>query len=108
MIRSTSSPRAVTMTIGHGRVAAERADDVEAVDLGQAEVEHDGVGPARAGQREAAGAVARGEHGEAGVFEIVADERRDLRLVLDDQDRAHWDAPKIREAPGGRYRPGAA
>ena len=88
MIRSTSSPRAVTITIGTDGVAAQGADDVEAVDPRQAEVEDDRVGPARPCQREAARAVARDEHGEAGVFEIVADERGDLGLVLDDQDRA--------------------
>ena len=46
-------------------------------------------GPTRPREREAAGPVARGEDGEAGVFEIVADERCDLGLVLDDEDRAH-------------------
>ena len=77
----------------HRRVAPQGADDVQAVQPRQPEVQDDGVGTSRPGEREAAGTVAGDEHRKAPVFEVVADEAGDLRLVLHDEDRAH-------EAPG--------
>ena len=56
---------------------------------GQAQVQDEGVRPARAHEREGGRAVARRDDGEPGVLEVVADEAGDLRLVLDDEDRAH-------------------
>ena len=89
------------------RVAADRADDVEAVDARQAEVEDERVGPPGPGEREGRGSVGGADDREPRVLEVVADEARDLRLVLDDEDRAHG-SPNTRSDAGRGYPPGVA
>ena len=73
----------------HARVAADGADDVEAVDPRQAQVQDEGVRPACTDERQRGRAVARRDDGEPGVLEVVADDAGDLRLVLHDEDGAH-------------------
>src|SRR6266508_333607 len=79
----------------HVRRPPQRARDIEAVPPGQAEVEHDQVGPGAADVGECGVAVARHEHLEPCVLQVVADEPRDLRLVLDDQDQLHPPPPVL-------------
>ena len=92
---------------GDGGVAADGAHDVEPVDPRQAEVEDERVRPPGAERGDRRGAVGRGEDGEPGVFEVVADEPGDLGLVLDDEDRAHV-VLRDDEDAGRGYPPGVA
>ena len=82
----------------HGRLAPDGAGHVEPVEPRQPEVEHDEVGPAGAQRVERGLAVAGAEHGVAGGAEIVAAERDDLGLVVDDEDRLHRDNRSRRRA----------
>ena len=61
----------------------------------QPQVQDHGVGAAGAREDQARLAVGGGEDGEPGLLEVVADEGRDPRLVLHDEDRAHA-APEAR------------
>ena len=85
-MRSISSSRADRNRIGTSEDLADLAADVEPVDLRHADVEHDEVRPVagEAGQRLLA--VARLEHGHAGLPERDADDLADMRVVVDDED----------------------
>ena len=69
------------------RALAHAAADLEAVHVGQVEVEDDQRGLLGRDRVERGAAGADGLHDVAGVLQIEGDERRDRRLVLDDQDR---------------------
>ena len=69
------------------RALAHAAADLEPVHVRQVEVEHDEGGRLRGDRIEGGAAGADGLHVVAGVLQIEGDERRDRRLVLDDQDR---------------------
>ena len=71
----------------NGRPLAQPADHVEAVHVGQAEIEDDDVGLARAGLDDALRARRRLEEPVAVALERGAEEAPDLRLVLDEDDR---------------------
>lgn len=65
--------------------AAQRADDVEAVKIGQAEVEDDDFGLLRLDRRQSVLAVRRIEHLEAVGAEACAQHAPDRRFVVDHQ-----------------------
>ncbi len=71
-----------------GRVTpfAEAAEDVEAVHVGQAEVEDDGVGALDGGFVEAEGGVFGFAHPVAAGLKRDAEEAADLDFVVDDED----------------------
>ncbi len=71
------------------RIPADGPGDVEAVEAGQAEVEHDEIRPIAPDRGQGGLAVGRRAHGEPSVLEIVAGEVRDLRLIVHDEDRLH-------------------
>jgi len=73
----------------HVRLPTESPGDIEAVELGQTEIEHDEIRllGARGGERGLS--IVCHDHREAGVLEIVACELHDLRLVVDDHDLSH-------------------
>ena len=69
-----------------GRVLAQGAGDVEAVQAGQHQVEHQQVGPLGAGQAQGGRAVARRQHAKARPVQIVAHDGHDARLVVHHED----------------------
>ena len=75
--------RADSTMIGTRRPAAHVADQLDTVAVGQAEVEHQQVGLARAGRRQAVAQRAGLVHLPALGFQRAAHEAADLRLVLD-------------------------
>src|SRR3954447_25325258 len=116
-MRSPSSPRAVSITIGTvevrrssratsrpSRLGKPRSSTIRSGlsprAAGEAAVERDPVGfvAARAGQR--GGAVANQGHPEPRDLQVVAERSRDLHVVLNDQDLLHAGTPP-RKA-GGR------
>ena len=73
---------------------------------GRPEVEDHQVGPRPAGAREGGLPAGGHDHVEPGVGEVVADDPRDLHLVLDDQDGLHRDLLwGNSEATAGRWQP---
>ena len=86
-MRSISSSRAVTITIGSREVARIGAAEVEAVGVGKLEVEDREPDLVLLEGRERLGAPRGPDHPEAVLLEVGADERRDVLLVLDEQDR---------------------
>src|SRR5262245_53481074 len=68
---------------------ADRAGDLEAVEPGETEVEHDEVWLPDLHRLHRRRAVAGGEDREARMLEVIARELDDLRLVIDDQDGLH-------------------
>ena len=88
MILSTSSSRAVSIRIGTSELLRIAAADLDAVHVGQVEVEDDQRRHAR--RRPAFSAalpVPTALHVVAGVLQVERDERGDRGLVLDDEDR---------------------
>src|SRR5438270_9454825 len=71
------------------RVATEGPRDVEAIELRQAEVQHDEIGMLRACARERLRPIGGARDRESRVLEVVPGELDDLRLVVDDEDRLH-------------------
>ncbi len=71
-------------------VDRELPGDVEALDVGQADIEQDEVGPERAGGREARGAVVRlADDDEAVGLEDGARLDAEAGVVIDDEDGVH-------------------
>src|SRR5205823_12859562 len=68
------------------RRSSDLARDVETVELGQAQIEHDQVGLLRPGGGQRGFSVVRHDDRESRVLEVVARELHDLRLVVDDHD----------------------
>ena len=68
-------------------VLADALADLDAVEVGQHQVEHDQRRLLRGGERERLAAGRGRRDGVARVLQIERDERRDRALVLDDQDR---------------------
>jgi hypothetical protein len=66
---------------------ADAATDVDPVEIGQHQVEDDQQGRARARLLDGVAARAGTAHVEAGALEVHPHERRDARLVLDDENR---------------------
>ena len=87
-MRSISSSRAVTITIGRREVLADRPAEVEAVGVGELQVEDREPDLVLLERQQPFGAARRPDDAEAVLLEIGADERRDVLLVLDEQDRA--------------------
>ncbi len=65
------------------------AADLEAVDLGEHEVQHDEVGIVPGMQGKRLLAIGRGDHAEALLLEVQPDEVDDVPLVVDHEDRFH-------------------
>ena len=74
---------------GHVTLAAQCLRHLETIHARQAEVQHDQVGPLRAGEGKRVDTVGRGNHGEAAMAQVVPRDLRDRRLVIDDKDRFH-------------------
>ena len=87
-MRSISSSRAVTITIGSCELSTDRPAEVEAVGVGELEVENREPDVVLLERQEPLGAAGGPDHPEAVLLEIGANERRDVLLVLDEQDRA--------------------
>src|SRR5205807_8739036 len=68
------------------RLRAHLPADLETVDVGKHQVEHESVERVAPVQRQAAPAVCRVGHAEARLAEIVAHHRGEARVVLDQQD----------------------
>ena len=75
--------------IGTADDLADRPGDVEPVDAGQAEVEHDQVGDDGADQPQRLLARSCRRHPVPGVDEVVPDDLDDGRLVVDDEHVSH-------------------
>jgi hypothetical protein len=71
---------------GDGAAEAEGAHDLEAGDIGEAEVEDDEVGAVFFGEFEALGAGFGGDDAEALVEEFEANEFENGGIVVDDED----------------------
>ena len=84
---------AVTMMIGTMLRARMRAADVEALDVGQAEVEQHEVGLVALERGQPAATVLGLLHLVALVLERHADGQTDLVVVFDEQDSVH--APRL-------------
>ena len=65
---------------------ADLAADVEPVELGHADVEHDQIGPVGGKAGERLLAVARLGHGHAGLLQRDADDLADVAVVVDDEN----------------------
>src|SRR3954447_605438 len=61
--------------------------DLDAVDVGQHQIQDDESRLLRLDELQSLGARSSSAHGVAGVLQIGGDERRDRRLILDDQHR---------------------
>src|SRR5207248_10845368 len=83
----------------------QRASDVEAVELREAEVEHDQIRMVDAGTRERLRSIGGAHDTEPGVLEVVAGETDDLRFVVDDEDRLHPADATDAAASNGRSGP---
>ena len=79
----------------HVAIGAEQAHDLEAVDLGQHQVEHDEGRVLGTRLAQGLAAVVGGDDAEALAFEVGAHEGHDLAVVVDDED-----------GPGGQDRLG--
>ena len=66
--------------------ALESAADLEAIDPGEHQVEHDEVGQTTARRRQGFFAATDAGDGEALLLEVVLDQSQDVALVVDDQD----------------------
>ena len=86
-MRSISSSRAVTITIGSREVLADRPAEVEAVGVGELEVEDREPDVVLLEREQPFDAARRPDDAEAVLLEVGANERRDVLLVLDEQDR---------------------
>ena len=96
MIRSISSSRAVTITIGRREPVADRTAQVEPVGIGQLKVEDREPDVVLLEREQALDTPRRPDDAKAVLLEIGANERRDVLLVLDEQDRAA--ARRVRRA----------
>lgn len=79
----------------HARALAEAPDDVEAVHVRQAEIEDDEVGTIPLRDLERTAPVDSLDRAESRPVEVVADDAKDLGLVLDDED-----GPQLASFPG--------
>ncbi len=85
--------RAVRKITGIVEVAAEPPADLEAVDVGQADVQHDEAGPVIGDRPETVLAVA-GLHDPISVAaQVQLHQVGNVRLVVDDEDRPAFHAP---------------
>ena len=73
----------------HVAAAAQLAADLEAVHLGQHQVQHDQVRVAALVLDQGLLAVGRGHDGEALLLEVQPDQLDDVALVVDDEDGLH-------------------
>ena len=71
---------------GHVTLGAEDAHDLQAVHLGQHEVQHDEGGVVRAGALQRLAAVVGADDAVALALQVGAHEGHDLAVVIDDQD----------------------
>ena len=76
-----------------GAAAAQPPDHVEAVHVGQHDVEHDEVGAVPLGGLDGLAAGRRGDDLESGVPQAGREQFQDVRLILDDEQ------PCIRRPP---------
>ena len=83
------SSRPDRMRIGTEVQVRRDADDLDAVQVGQAEVEHDQVGVRVGGRLQGAAAAARGHDLVVAGLQVDPQRPQDLRLVVDDQDAGH-------------------
>src|SRR5207248_10646407 len=89
-----------------GNLGAHRADDFQAVRLGDEEIHEQQVGAVLAVHAQRRGAVARLDYLVTGRLERDADRAPQQRVVLDDQDARHRAATRpARPAPGARAPP---
>jgi hypothetical protein len=72
----------------HGHPTADPPADLEAVDPRQSDVEHDERHRVTRKLSQRVLAAARPQHPESLPFQVRADERADVALILDDHDRA--------------------
>src|SRR5438874_1071115 len=91
MARSNASaPEPRTMSSSCWRVKMRPgARDIAIIDDRQREIEHDQIGATLARCFQRASAIAGGDDVESGVPQIVAGDLRDLRLIVDDENRLH-------------------
>ena len=82
---SSSVLRAVSMMIGTRDLGAQDAAHVEAVHLGQHQVEHDQVGAAPRAASSACPPVVRQQHAIAVPLQIEPDQLRRLFVIVDHQ-----------------------
>ncbi len=88
---------------------AELARQLSAVNVGQAEVEHNQVQVLLAGDGQCVVASGRVEHGVTVVAQEVTHELADLALVFDDEDGGyHATAPSFATGKGADRRPASA
>ena len=80
-------PRADRTRIGTSPIGLRPADDRQAVDLGQHQVEDDEPRRVLLDRAERGPAVAGGHDPEALALEVRPDESDDLGVVVDDEDR---------------------
>ena len=83
---AASSPRLDSTTIGTGPSSRILADQLQAVDVGQAEIEQHQVGPVMAQRRQRLRAGRRLDRAIVVRAQRRAQQPADRRLVLDDQD----------------------
>ena len=89
---------------GHRVVLAQPSRDVEAVQAGQPEIQHDQVWATAGCRPERARPVAGVENTEAGRLQVVAQQPHDLRLVVHNQDGGHGVMVERQRGPG-RFSP---
>ena len=86
------------------RPSAEATDHVDAVDAGQAEVEHDDIGMVARRDVEGTFTIRREVDLVAAGAQVDAQRAQDLRLVVDDEHTAHRNASRlttiVRPPPG--------
>ena len=84
-----SSDRAVSIRIGTSPAAPQLATDLEAVHLGQHQVQHHEVRIAALVLDQGLLAVARGDDVEALLLQVQPHQLDDVALVVDDEDGLH-------------------
>ena len=72
---------------GNIRFSSQLAADVKALDVGQHEIQHHGVGPALASKTQRLGPIAGSYDAEPIAFQVGTDDPPDVRLVVDNQDQ---------------------
>ena len=94
-MRSTSSPRAVSMMTGTLRLLAEAAQDLEAVDAGEHDVEHDQVDAGCRGVSPGRGCLHARFHGKAFAAQELAQQGGEFGVVIDQQDVHGSNLPRM-------------
>src|SRR5262249_8266997 len=78
---------------GYRSPGAQRADDLYAVHVRQAEVEHQKVGLFLGDRAQRLGTVGGGDHLVLAGGQVDPQRAEDLRFIVDDEDAGHVDAP---------------